>query len=99
MKTLSIIIALIELSVASTTVNTTDRIMLTVPSLEPPFSKPMDSALASFSFEFQFWPTYAGNGTGQPNNYVNQLLGNLGQRTGKTPAVRVGGLFLASAII
>ncbi|KAH8803721.1 hypothetical protein F5884DRAFT_740279 [Xylogone sp. PMI_703] len=64
---------------------------LIVPSSEPTFAKSLDSAFVSFSLEFQFWPTYAGNATGKPNKYINQLLGNLAERTGKTPAIRVGG--------
>jgi hypothetical protein len=75
-------------SMAAAAVN---PVSVTLPSSQPPFAKLMDPSLASFSFEFQFWPTYAGNATNEPNKYVNQLLKNLGQRTGKTPAVRVGG--------
>lgn len=78
-------------STGAAPINTTGNVSITVPTSQPPFAKPMDPALASFSLEFQFWPTYAGNATNQPNQYVNQLLSNLGERTGKTPAIRVGG--------
>ncbi|KAJ5818354.1 hypothetical protein N7474_003945 [Penicillium riverlandense] len=91
MKIPSALIVLIDLAMAASNVNITDHIAITVPSSEPPFAKLVDQAMASFSLEFQFWPTYAGNATGQPNHYVNQLFSNLAQRTGKTPAVRVGG--------
>ncbi|KAJ3544655.1 hypothetical protein NM208_g2936 [Fusarium decemcellulare] len=72
-------------------INITANVPITIPSSLPPFAKLLDRSLASFSLEFQFWPTYAGNATGQPNYYVNQLLSNLGERTGQTPAIRVGG--------
>ena len=91
MGILTALIILIDLTVAANNVHVTENIPITVPSSEPPFAKLVDPALAAFSLEFQFWPTYAGNATGQPNHYVNQLLNNLGERTGKTPAVRVGG--------
>lgn len=76
---------------AAVPVNVSDEVEITVPKSQPPFVKQMDPALVSFSLEFQYWPTYAGNATNQPNKYVNQLLRNLGERTGKTPAIRVGG--------
>lgn len=98
MKALNALIVLIDLAVAGSNVDITDHVAITVPSSEPPFAKIMDPALVSVSLEFQFWPTYAGIATGQPNHYVNELLGNLGQRTGKTPAVRVGGEFISSVV-
>jgi hypothetical protein len=91
MKFPSALIILIELAVAASNVNITDHIASHGAQLRAAFAKLVDPALVSFSLEFQFWPTYAGNATGQPNHYVNQLLDNLGQKTGKTPAVRVGG--------
>jgi hypothetical protein len=78
-------------STAAATANIMANVSIALPTSHPPFAKLMDPAFASFSFEFQFWPTYAGNATNQPNQYVNQLLRNLGERTGKQPAVRVGG--------
>lgn len=78
-------------AVATASLNITDTIPVAVPISQPPFSKSLSPNLVGFSLEFQFWPVYAGNATGQPNYYVNQLLSNLGERTGKTPALRVGG--------
>lgn len=65
--------------------------LVTIPSRQPPFAKTLDPSLSAFSLEFQYWPSYAGNATGGGNAYINQLLRNLGERTGKTPAIRVGG--------
>lgn len=87
----SVILLAARASTATAVINITADVPISVPSSQPPFAKLMNPALASFSLEFQFWPTYAGNATNQPNQYVNQLLGNLGERTGKSPAIRVGG--------
>ncbi len=78
---------------AAACVNPIADVQLGIPGAQPPFAKLMDPALSSFSLEFQYWPVYAGNATGQPNHYVNTLLSNLGNRTGTTPAVRVGGMY------
>ncbi|KIW06671.1 uncharacterized protein PV09_02377 [Verruconis gallopava] len=83
--------SLVNLAARAASINITGNKLITVPSSEPPFSKALDPLLASFSLEFQYWPKYAGNATGHPNEYVNQLLANLGQRVGKSPAIRVGG--------
>lgn len=71
--------------------NVTANVSLSVPGSQPPFAKPVDPAFVSFSLEFQYWPVYAGNGTLDSNCYLNQLLSNLAERTGKPPAIRVGG--------
>lgn len=71
--------------------NITDDVPLTLPKSMPPFAKAMDPSFSSFSLEFQYWPVYAGNASNEPNHYFNQLLNNLGSRTGKMPAIRVGG--------
>lgn len=78
-------------SLTHASVNITSTVVLPIPAREPPFTKLVDPSFVSMSFEFQFWPTYAGNATGQPNLYVNQLLNNLANRSGKPVAVRVGG--------
>ncbi|KAL2877215.1 hypothetical protein SGCOL_007611 [Colletotrichum sp. CLE4] len=36
------------------------------------------------------WPDWAGQEVGKPNEYLNQLLSNLGERTGHMPFLRVG---------
>lgn len=78
---------------AASALDVTGNALISVPSEVPPFAKLMDPAFASFSLEFQYWPVYAGNATGSPNQYMNQLLRNLEVRTGQTPAIRVGGKF------
>ena len=78
-------------SVATAYVKITNTVPLTVPNSQPPFAKPLRSNLVGSSLEFQFWPAYAGNATGQPSKYVNQLLRNIGERMGKSPALRAGG--------
>jgi hypothetical protein len=36
------------------------------------------------------WPDWAGREIGKPNDYVNQLMRNLGERTGHMPFLRIG---------
>ena len=76
---------------ASSALNVSADIPITVPSTQPPFAAPVSSQFLGMSLEFQYWPTYSGNATGQPNVYFNQLMQNLGDRTGHAPPVRVGG--------
>lgn len=46
--------------------------------------------LQSFSFEFSFFPDFAGNHS-HPNEFSKTLLGNLKEITGAPPVIRVGG--------
>lgn len=66
-------------------------ITLHLPSRIPKWAGPLSPHLASLSIEMDRWTDWAGAEIGQPNEYVNQLLRNLGERTGSMPFLRVGG--------
>ena len=66
-------------------------ITLHLPSRIPEWAEPLSPHLASLSVEMDRWTDWAGAEIGQPNAYVNQLLRNLGERTGAMPFLRVGG--------
>ncbi|KIR98601.1 hypothetical protein L804_04177 [Cryptococcus deuterogattii 2001/935-1] len=61
-----------------------------VPGNQPAWAEPLSPNLAAFSFEMDRWQDWAGQKVGQPNQYVNQVLTNLGERTGVMPYLRVG---------
>lgn len=66
-------------------------ITLHLPARVPEWAEPLSPHLASLSIEMDRWTDWAGAEIGQPNEYVNQLLRNLGERTGSMPFLRVGG--------
>lgn len=61
-----------------------------LPQYSPCFGKPLAKDLISFSIEMDRWSTWAGEAVGSPNKFTNQVLTNLGERTGRQPSVRVG---------
>ncbi|KAK5163899.1 uncharacterized protein LTR77_010293 [Saxophila tyrrhenica] len=92
MKIPSTIIELATRSSATRAIlNITDEVPIALLASEPPFAIPVDPGFNAVSLEFQYWPTYGGNATGQPNEYMSQLWANMGERTGKTPPIRIGG--------
>jgi hypothetical protein len=78
---------------ASTQVYATDssyNFTLQLPTQRPTWVQKLSPQLASFSIEMDRWPDWAGSEIGKPNEYFNQLLLNLGERTGHMPMLRVG---------
>lgn len=63
---------------------------LNVPSRRPEWAEKLSPHLAAFSIEMDRWPDWAGQEVSKPNEYFNQLLLNLGERTGHMPFLRVG---------
>ncbi|KXH53373.1 hypothetical protein CSIM01_13804 [Colletotrichum simmondsii] len=63
---------------------------LHLPSHRPEWAEKLSPHLAAFSVEMDRWPDWAGQEVGKPNEYFNQLLSNLGERTGHMPFLRVG---------
>jgi hypothetical protein len=63
---------------------------LQLPGRMPAWAEELSPNLAAFSLELDRWTDWAGQEIGQPNEYFNQLLLNLGERTGQMPFVRVG---------
>jgi len=53
-------------------------------------SQILDRALASFSIEFSYLPSFGGNDT-NPNELTRQLMQRLVERTGTGPDLRPGG--------
>uniref|UniRef100_A0A0D2XRG6 Beta-glucuronidase C-terminal domain-containing protein n=1 Tax=Fusarium oxysporum (strain Fo5176) TaxID=660025 RepID=A0A0D2XRG6_FUSOF len=66
------------------------QLTLLLPAERPPWSEKLSPSLAGFSIEMDRWPDWAGREIGKPNKYFNQLLQNLGDRTGQMPTLRVG---------
>ncbi|KAK2931909.1 hypothetical protein FoTM2_009427 [Fusarium oxysporum f. sp. vasinfectum] len=66
------------------------HLTLQLPSHQPPWAQKLSPYLAGFSIEMDRWPDWAGSEIGKPNEYTNQLLRNLGERTGHLPFLRVG---------
>ncbi|KAH7411457.1 hypothetical protein BKA64DRAFT_773122 [Cadophora sp. MPI-SDFR-AT-0126] len=66
------------------------NISLQLPTRIPAWTEPISPLLAGFSIEMDQWPEFAGHEVGKPNLYFNQLLQNLGERTGQMPLLRVG---------
>jgi len=54
--------------------------------------------LAGFSNEIDRWTDWAVHEIGKPNEYVNQLLVNLGERTGRIPFLRVDGEYTVKLV-
>lgn len=63
---------------------------IAVPARPDGSANPVPNDLQSFSFEFSFFPDFAGNHS-HPNEFTKTLLGNLKEITGATPVIRVGG--------
>ncbi|KAM0542983.1 hypothetical protein ACHAPJ_012540 [Fusarium lateritium] len=63
---------------------------LQLPTKRPEWAEKLSPHLAAFSLEMDRWTDWAGNEVGKPNKYFNQLLRNLGERTGHMPFLRVG---------
>ncbi|KIR53357.1 hypothetical protein I315_03947 [Cryptococcus gattii Ru294] len=61
-----------------------------IPGNQPAWAEPLSPNLAAFSIEMDRWQDWAGQKVGEPNQYVNQVLTNLGERTGVMPYLRVG---------
>ncbi|KNX50054.1 hypothetical protein CNBG_9274 [Cryptococcus deuterogattii R265] len=61
-----------------------------IPGNQPAWAEWLSPNLAAFSIEMDRWPDWAGQKVGQPNQYTNQVLTNLGERTGVMPYLRVG---------
>ncbi|KAH8602060.1 hypothetical protein B0O99DRAFT_499955 [Bisporella sp. PMI_857] len=66
------------------------NITLQLPTRTPAWTEPLSPQLAGFSIEMDRWLEFAGYEVGRPNKYFNQLLQNLGERTGQMPCLRVG---------
>ncbi|PVH69161.1 glycoside hydrolase family 79 protein [Cadophora sp. DSE1049] len=66
------------------------NITLQLPTRVPAWREPLSPHLAGFSIEMDRWLEFAGHEVGKPNLYFNQLLQNLGERTGEMPILRVG---------
>lgn len=64
--------------------------ILQLPTKRPEWVEKLSPHLAGFSLEMDRWPDWAGKELGKPNVYFNQLLRNLGERTGHMPFLRVG---------
>ncbi|KAF7551869.1 hypothetical protein G7Z17_g4714 [Cylindrodendrum hubeiense] len=64
--------------------------ILQLPTKRPEWAEKLSPHLAGFSLEMDRWPDWAGKKLGKPNKYFNQLLRNLGERTGHMPFLRVG---------
>lgn len=62
-----------------------------LPTSKPAWAEHLSPQLAAFSIEMDRWPDWAGYAVGKPNEYTNQLMRNLGERTGMMPYLRVGG--------
>ncbi|KAF4963182.1 hypothetical protein FSARC_8760 [Fusarium sarcochroum] len=63
---------------------------LQLPTKRPEWAEKLSPHLAAFSLEMDRWTDWAGKEIGKPNAYLNQLLRNLGERTGHMPFLRVG---------
>lgn len=62
-----------------------------LPYGQPVFAEKLSPQLAAFSIEMDRWPDWSGPAVGQPNQFVNTLLGHLSERTGAPVFLRVGG--------
>jgi hypothetical protein len=61
-----------------------------LPTQRPAWAGKLSPHLAGFSLEMDRWPAWAGSEVGKPNKFFNQVLQNLGERTGHMPFLRVG---------
>lgn len=62
-----------------------------LPAARPAFAEKLSQSLIGFSIEMDRWTSWAGEGVGKPNTYVNQMLSVMGSFTGVSPPFRVGG--------
>ena len=83
--------ALLAIRTATTESTPLYNTTIQIPTQKPPYAEHLSPQLAGFSIEMDRWPDWAGQAVGQPNEYTNQLLRNLGERTGVMPYLRVGG--------
>lgn len=63
-------------------------VSLNIPLAAPSNAVSLDPALVSFSIEQDRWPDWAG--IDAPNTFFLNTLGNLAQRTGTPPWIRIG---------
>ena len=62
-----------------------------LPTNRPVHAEKLSPYLAALSIEMDHWPDWAGGQVGTPNVFLNTVLENLQQRTGKGTWFRVGG--------
>ena len=65
-------------------------VALQLPAGQPTWAEKLSPHLVGFSLEMDRWTDWAGKEVGKPNEYFNQLLRNIGERTGQMPFLRVG---------
>ena len=82
--------ALISRGIEAQSSPSVTNITLQLPTRIPAWREPLSPHLAAFSIEMDRWLEFAGQEVGKPNVYFNQLLQNLGERTGQMPLLRVG---------
>ncbi|KAH9215802.1 hypothetical protein DL95DRAFT_499780 [Leptodontidium sp. 2 PMI_412] len=86
----SLLGALLSVGTTATATPSITNITLQLPTRIPAWTEPLSPQLAGFSIEMDRWLDFAGEEIGKPNEYFNQLLKNLGERTGHMPCLRVG---------
>lgn len=64
---------------------------INVPTRQPGYAEYLNPHLASLSIEIDNFPIWAGESVGKSNNFTNQVLENLGNRTGRGVWLRIGG--------
>lgn len=90
---ISLLVLSLLLALASLVRAETFGITVHLPNRIPEWAEPFSPHMASPSIEMDRWTDSAGAEVGQPDEYVNQLLRNLGQRTGSMLFLRIGGEF------
>ncbi|CAG9975201.1 unnamed protein product [Clonostachys byssicola] len=88
LEALVILAYLFQICIAATA----QDLPLYLPREKPEWAEHLSPNLASFSIEMDTWPDWAGKKVGEPNEYFNQILRNLGERTGHMPFLRVGAI-------
>lgn len=68
--------------------DTSASLPISVPLSAPSSVATLNPDLLSFSIEQDLWTEWAG--TSSPNTFFLNALGNLAQRTGQTPWIRIG---------
>ena len=86
----SLILAAIALAHKTLASQNEQSLALHLPDRRPEWAQKLSPHLAGFSIEMDRWPDWAGEEIGKPNTFFNQLLLNLGERTGHMPFLRVG---------
>ncbi len=82
----------INLLVALATLSATQAVTTVVlPTKPPAWIKPLSKDLIGLSIEMDRWTSWAGPQVGQPNTFLNQVLDNLSNLTGKPVPLRIGG--------